>query len=45
MGIEDNCIVCGKPDNGLKNPYKPTPDKEFICSSCIIKMMLNKDKE
>ena len=45
MGVDENCKLCGKPDSGLKNPYKPPPGKEFICSACVIKMMSEEEKK
>ena len=30
--IEEVCLFCNRPENG----YKPGPDIEFICGSCVI---------
>jgi len=43
--MDNNCTKCGKPDTGLLNPYKPPPEKTFLCSACVMEMLQEKEDE
>ena len=43
--MDKKCIQCDRPDTGLLNHYEPSPGKEFLCSTCVMEMLQEKEED
>ena len=41
----EKCKICGKADSGLKTIYKCPDGSEFMCSACVVQMLIQKEGE